>query len=109
MFKPFPGKKTVVAIQVKVLSLAKKGGGGLLAWLLCLFFLLPGCDRIAGLQEIRKMEIGQAAPDFTLQDVAGRTWKLSSLKGKVVNLDQWEKALKIRSSGLFGMHRIIPV
>ena len=35
------------------------------------------------------MEIGGAAPDFTLQDVAGRTWKLSSLKGKVVLVNFW--------------------
>ena len=61
----------------------------MIACLLGLFFLLPGCDRIFGLQEARKMEIGQAAPDFALQDAGGRTWKLSSLKGKVVLVNFW--------------------
>jgi peroxiredoxin len=37
-----------------------------------------------------KLKKGQAAPDFTLQDLDGKTWKLSELKGKkVVMIDFW--------------------
>ncbi|HWR97419.1 MAG TPA: TlpA disulfide reductase family protein [Candidatus Methanoperedens sp.] len=37
-----------------------------------------------------KLKKGQAAPDFTLNDVDGKTWKLSDLKGKkIVMLDFW--------------------
>jgi len=37
-----------------------------------------------------KLKKGQPAPDFTLQDVNGKTWKLSDLKGKkVVMIDFW--------------------
>jgi cytochrome c biogenesis protein CcmG/thiol:disulfide interchange protein DsbE len=32
---------------------------------------------------------GQTAPDFTLQDIQGRTWRLSALRGKVVVLNFW--------------------
>jgi thiol-disulfide isomerase/thioredoxin len=32
---------------------------------------------------------GAKAPDFTLKDRAGKEWKLSSLRGKVVLLDFW--------------------
>jgi peroxiredoxin len=33
--------------------------------------------------------VGSQAPDFALQDLQGRTWKLSELKGKVVLLHFW--------------------
>ena len=37
-----------------------------------------------------KLKKGQPAPDFTLQDLDGKTWKLSELKGKkVVMIDFW--------------------
>ena len=32
---------------------------------------------------------GNLAPDFTLQDLEGRTWSLSELKGKVVFINFW--------------------
>ena len=60
--------------------------------LLCtLFFVffLAGCENIAGLKKVKRMEIGKPAPDFMLQDASGNTWKLSSLKGKVVFVNFW--------------------
>jgi len=37
-----------------------------------------------------KLKKGQPAPDFTLQDLDGKTWKLSDLKGKkIVLIDFW--------------------
>ena len=37
-----------------------------------------------------KLKKGQQAPDFTLQDLEGKTWKLSDLKGKkIVMIDFW--------------------
>jgi cytochrome c biogenesis protein CcmG/thiol:disulfide interchange protein DsbE len=56
--------------------------------LLCVFFV-AGCENIAGLKKIKIMEIGKPAPDFELQDAAGNSWKLSSLKGKVVFVNFW--------------------
>ncbi len=32
---------------------------------------------------------GQMAPDFTLKDYAGKSYKLSDFRGKVVLLDAW--------------------
>ena len=52
-------------------------------------FFIAGCEKIAGLKEIKKIEIGKPAPDFVLQDVSGNTWKLSSLKGKAVFINFW--------------------
>jgi len=34
-------------------------------------------------------ERGKLAPDFTLQDTKGKTWKLSDLKGQVVFINFW--------------------
>ncbi len=33
--------------------------------------------------------VGSQAPDFTLQDLKGKVWRLSELKGKVVLLHFW--------------------
>ncbi len=52
-------------------------------------FFIAGCENIAGPKKIKRMEIGKPAPDFVLQDAAGKTWKLSSLKGKVVFINFW--------------------
>jgi len=60
--------------------------------LLCLLFLavsISGCDKIANLNRVTRMEIDKPAPDFELQDATGKTWKLSSLKGKVVFVNFW--------------------
>jgi len=44
----------------------------------------------AGALEGSKLKKGQPAPDFTLKDLDGKTWKLSDLKGKkVVMIDFW--------------------
>ena len=61
----------------------------LLSCLLLIVFFTAGCENIAGLKKIKKIEIGKPAPDFVLQDAAGNTWKLSNLKGKVVFVNCW--------------------
>lgn len=61
----------------------------LLAGMLFFIFFIAGCENIAGLNKITRMEIGKPAPDFVLQDASGATWKLSSLKGKVVFVNFW--------------------
>lgn len=38
---------------------------------------------------VNKVATGTAAPDFTLSDLNGNTWKLSDLRGKAVLLDFW--------------------
>ncbi len=61
----------------------------LLLSILFLVFFIAGCENIAGLGKIKRMEIGKPAPDFVLQDAEGNSWKLSSLKGKVVFVNFW--------------------
>ena len=57
--------------------------------LLVFIFFIAGCENLAGLNKVKRMEIGKAAPDFALQDASGKTWKLSDLKGKVVFVNFW--------------------
>jgi peroxiredoxin len=57
--------------------------------LLCFSLFITGCENIAGLKNVKRMEVGKPAPDFVLQDASGQTWKLSSLKGKVVFVNFW--------------------
>ena len=45
--------------------------------------------KIIGGKAIQKIEIGKPAPDFVLQDITGRSWKLSDQKGKVVFVNFW--------------------
>lgn len=52
-------------------------------------FGVAGCENMAGWQKVQKIEIGKPAPDFAVQDIAGRTWKLSSFRGKVVFVNFW--------------------
>jgi len=59
------------------------------AVILVFVYFVAGCENIAGLSKITQMEIGKPAPDFVLQDASGVTWKLSSLKGKVVFVNFW--------------------
>ncbi len=46
--------------------------------------LFSGCG-----EPPRIAEVGDPAPDFTLEDLSGRTWTLSELKGKVVFINFW--------------------
>lgn len=50
--------------------------------------LLISCEKIEQ-QQIQKAVIGQPAPDFSLSDTKGKTWKLSEQKGKVVFINFW--------------------
>ncbi|MBZ0158162.1 MAG: TlpA family protein disulfide reductase [Alphaproteobacteria bacterium] len=43
----------------------------------------------SGEQTTKKAMAGVEAPDFTLQDTEGKTWKLSELRGKVVLVNFW--------------------
>ena len=52
-------------------------------------FFSQGCEQIIGKKKIPQMEIGKPAPDFVLQDISGKSWKLSDQKGKVVFLNFW--------------------
>ena len=53
-------------------------------------FCLAAATPASALLEGSKLKKGQPAPDFTLQDVAGKTWKLSDFKGKkIVMIDFW--------------------
>ena len=69
-----------------VRSLPRTAGLAALALAMCLGSATPA----AALLEGSKLKKGQPAPDFTLQDVDGKTWKLSDLKGKkIVMIDFW--------------------
>ena len=51
-----------------------------------LFWAAPAAASLEG----SKLKKGQPAPDFTLKDTDGKTWKLSDLKGKkIVMIDFW--------------------
>ena len=56
---------------------------------LVLFFVLAlsGCQQQGG--PANKAVVNKPAPDFTIQDLKGNTWKLSDLRGKVVFLNFW--------------------
>lgn len=51
---------------------------------ICLTLLLVACG-----QRPKVAEVGKLAPDFTLQDRTGKTWKLSQLTGQVVFVNFW--------------------
>ena len=50
-----------------------------------LTYSLPGKKESAK----RKASIGLSAPNFELQDIGGKTWRLSDLRGKVVLVNFW--------------------
>ena len=55
-----------------------------------LLILLAAANPAAAALEGSKLKKGQQAPDFTLQDLDGKTWKLSELRGKkIVMIDFW--------------------
>ena len=45
---------------------------------------LAGCGELS-----EKATVGLTAPDFTLVDLQGKTWKLSDLRGQVVLVNFW--------------------
>lgn len=64
----------------------RTAGLAALALALCLAAARPASAALEG----SKLKKGQPAPDFTLQDLDGKTWKLSDLKGKkVVMIEFW--------------------
>ena len=50
--------------------------------------LLAACED-RNVPQAERAEIGQPAPDFILQDLSGRSWRLSDQRGKVVFLNFW--------------------
>jgi peroxiredoxin len=57
---------------------------------LALLVSLASATPATALLEGSKLKKGQPAPDFTLQDIDGKTWKLSDFKGKkIVMIDFW--------------------
>lgn len=56
--------------------------------LLIISFLLIGCGTDKD-QSSMKAELNKPAPDFTLVDLKGNTWKLSDLRGNVVFINFW--------------------
>jgi DsbE subfamily thiol:disulfide oxidoreductase len=52
--------------------------------IICLSLLFGACG-----QQVRMAEVGKPAPDFSLRDRNGKTWKLSELKGQVVFVNFW--------------------
>lgn len=52
--------------------------------IICLFLVIFACG-----QEPAMVKVGDPAPDFSLVDLAGKTWVLSELKGQVVFINFW--------------------
>ena len=50
--------------------------------------------------------IGKTAPDFTLQDIKGRAWKLSDLRGKVVFINFWATWCPVCRQEMPSMHAL---
>lgn len=46
-------------------------------------------DFLIRMAKLRSVQIGQVAPDFTMNTIDGKTIKLSSLRGKYVMIDFW--------------------
>ena len=52
-------------------------------------FYLSGSFDSSGSDSAVQVQIGQVAPDFELQDKSGKSYSLSSLRGKVVLVNFW--------------------
>jgi peroxiredoxin len=58
-------------------------------FLFCIILILmAGCSK-DNEAVVTKAELNKPAPDFTLVDLHGKTWQLSSLRGKVVFINFW--------------------
>lgn len=51
--------------------------------------LLASCEKSPEKTAPLKAEVGQPAPDFSLTDTKGRTWRLTDLRGQVVFVNFW--------------------
>ncbi len=58
-------------------------------WLLLAALLLPLCAFAAGKQTLTPVPELPPAADFTLQDMDGKTWRLSELRGRPVIVNFW--------------------
>ncbi|MCB2184641.1 MAG: TlpA family protein disulfide reductase [Desulfobulbaceae bacterium] len=58
---------------------------------LAIMLLLAACSKEDESKpgEVLKAEVGKPAPNFTLTDIDGKQWQLSSLRGKVVFINFW--------------------
>jgi peroxiredoxin len=67
---------------------------GVVLLLVVLALFIGGCERPTEKGEVPTTQPpvamrGSLAPDFTLQDTNGKSWKLSELKGQVVFINFW--------------------
>lgn len=61
----------------------------LIALLFCGIALVFTMTESPDVRQSSPAAVGSAAPDFELQDLSGKTWKLSDLKGKAVLVHFW--------------------
>jgi len=59
----------------------------MVAWMLTALLLGPGCRATATAPDLAKLEVGAAAPAFTLTDLSGKEHALADYRGKTVVLE----------------------
>lgn len=73
---------------------------------ICLTFCMISCG-----QRPKVAEVGKLAPDFTLVDRKGKTWKLSDLEGQVVFVNFWATwcaPCREEMPSMERLHRLLP-